>query len=160
MLAMSTAIGHFSLPASTGQTLSFESFRGKVPIAMVFLGDLSAEEERNLLTELDSHLKDFGSQRAQLLIVSRVTARVAREVSDEMGLAVPLLADASGALAREHGAEDETGRRIPVAILADKDGAIVRRFDPLPEDDPASAIEALLYSVRALGSTALSGPGG
>lgn len=155
---MAAQLPDFSLPASTGQTLSFDSFRGKVPIVMVFLGDLSADGDVTLLKELDSHLKDFGSQRSQLLIVVRATARVARELSDEMKLSVPLLADASGALARDLGVEDDDGNRRPVALVADKEGAIGRRFEPMPEEDPASAVDALLYSVRALGSRALSTP--
>lgn len=154
---MATHIGDFSLPASTGQTLSFDSFRGKVPMVIVFLGDPPPEDDGSLLTALDSHLKDFGSQRSQLLVVIRATARKAREVADELELSVPLLADASGTMARDHGAEDDQGQRHLVALVVDKEGAIKRRFDPLPlEEGPDDAIEALLYSVRALGSGALS----
>jgi peroxiredoxin len=154
---MATHIGDFSLPASTGQTLSLDSFRGKVPMVIVFLGEPPPEDDRSVLVELDSHLKEFGSERSQLLIVVRTTARSAREISEAMGLAVPLLADASGSMARDHGAEDDQGSKHPVALVVDKEGVIQRRFDPLPlDEDPDDAIEALLYSVRALGSGALS----
>lgn len=156
---MATHIGDFSLPASTGQTLSLDSFLGKVPMVVVFLGELATEGGGSFLTELDSHLKEFGAERSQLLVVLRATARTTREISDEMGLSLPLLADASGTMGRDHGAEDDEGQRHPVALVVDKEGEIKRRFDPLPVDDDAgAAIEALLYSVRALGSGALSGP--
>lgn len=153
---MATHIGDFRLPASTGQTLSLDSFLGKVPMVIVFLGLPPSDGDHSFLTELDSRLKDFGAGRSQLLVVLRATARATREIADELGLSVPLLADAGGSMARDHGAEDTEGRRHPMALVVDKGGEIKRRFDPLPLDDPDDAIEALLYSVRALGSGTLT----
>src|SRR5690606_29283253 len=42
----------FSLPASTGQTLSQDSFRGKVPVAIVFLAGL--DENRDLVEAMNA----------------------------------------------------------------------------------------------------------
>lgn len=149
-----TRIPDFSLPASTGQTLSLDSFLGKVPLVLVFL-DLGQEGDRALLRDLDEHHREFGAERSQVLGVLRVTAREARQVADDMNLSVPLLADASGGMAREYGAAENRSRRR-VAVVADKDGHVVRRFDPLPlDDDPAEVTQGLLYAVRAIGKGAV-----
>ena len=151
-------IGDFRLPASTGQTLSLESFQGKVPMVFVFL-DRESPRDRELLESLNSHLRDFGSERSQVLVILRITARQARELADERGMAIPILADASGAMARDFDADDGRSTR-PVAIVADKDGRVVRRFDPISAEDDASEVtSALFYAVRALGSGALEAPG-
>jgi peroxiredoxin len=148
-------IADFSLPASTGQTLSFDSFKGKVPMVIVFV-DLGSNEDRDLLGELSSRHKDFGTERSQILAVARATARETREISEDMDLSFPILADANGAMARDFEVEDGDGRPQRVAVVADKEGQVVRRFDPLPiQDDPTGVTEALLYAVRAIGSGSL-----
>lgn len=139
-------IDYFSLAASTGQTLSLDSFKGKVPLVLVFL-DLADDDDRALLVDLNQRHKEFGSERSQILVVTKVTARDARRVAEDMGLTVPLLADASGAMARDHDAGK--GR---VAVVADKEGRVVRRFDPLPMEELSEVTDALLYAVRAIGS--------
>jgi peroxiredoxin len=150
---MPAEIEDFSLPASTGQTLSLGSFKGKVPLVLVFV-DLDDEDDRALLADLNARHRDFGSERSQVLAVAKVTARDAREIAEHMDLSVPVLADASGAMARGYDAE---GR---VAIVADKEGHLVRRFDPLPtEGDPSDMVDALLYAIRALGSGAIGSEG-
>jgi peroxiredoxin len=150
-------IADFSLPASTGQTLGLDSFKGKVPLVIVFV-DLESDDDRDLLGALSSHHKDFGRERSQVLAVARVTARETREISEDMGLSIPILADASGAMARNFDAEDGDRSTKRVAVVADKEGRVVRRFDPLPiQDDPTGVTEALLYAVRAIGSGSLDG---
>lgn len=143
----------FSLPASTGQTLGLDSFKGKVPLVLVFL-DLDHEHDRAVLSDLNARHKEFGSERSQVLAVAKVTAREARQIAEEMDLSVPVLADASGAMAR--GFDAESGGENRVAVVADKEGRLVRRFDPLPvEDDPSDVTDALLYVVRAIGAGTL-----
>lgn len=148
-------IEDFGLPASTGQTLTLESFKGKVPLILVFL-NLEQDGNRNLLSDLNTRHKDFGSERAQVLAIVKMTARETREIAEDMGLSVPLLADASGAMTRAYDADEaESG----VAVVADKQGRLVRRFDPLPVDEEPSAVtDALLYAARAIESSALEDP--
>lgn len=150
------SIGDFSLAASTGQTLGLDSFRGKVPLVIVFV-DLESAKDRDFLGALSSHHRDFGHERSQILAVARATARETRQTADDMGLSMPVLADASGAMARDYDAEVD-GKTRRVAVVADREGRLVRRFDPLRiDDDPTGVIEALLYTVRAIGSGTLAG---
>lgn len=149
----STEIKGFSLPASTGQTLSLDSFKGKVPLVLVFL-NLEHDGETALLSELNARHKDFGSERAQVLAIVKMTARQTRETAEKMGLSVPLLADASGAMTRAFDVDDGAGNSV--AVVADRQGRLVRRFDPLPlDDDPSAVADAFLHAVRAIGSGAL-----
>lgn len=149
----------FSLAASTGQTLSLDSFKGKVPLVLVFVSDIESDDGLELVGELNRRLADFGSERSQVLAVARMTAREARELADDRGLNVALLADASGAMARDYEAEDEESGSRNVAVVADKEGVLKRRFDPLPLDvDAEEVVEALLDTVRAIGTGALTPP--
>jgi len=136
----------FSLPASTGQTLSRESFLGKVPVVVVFLADPRGPSDRELLQAYSRLLADFGATRTQVLAVARLTAREARELADELAVNVPLLADAGGEMAAAFDAlaPDGTVRRL--TVLADTDGGIVRRLEPSPPDP-----DAVLHAVRDLG---------
>jgi peroxiredoxin len=150
--ATTETIPDFSLAASTGQTLALDSFRGKVPMVIVFLEGL--EQDRDLLEALNARLADFGSERSQILAVAKVTAREARDFVDAEGIAMPILADASGAMFRDYGAEDEGGELRRLGVVATAEGELVRRFDPLPVD---GAAEGLLNCIRAEGSGALEG---
>jgi peroxiredoxin len=150
--ATTETIPDFSLAASTGQTLALESFRGKVPMAIVFLEGLG--QDRDLVEALDERLADFGSERSQILAVAKVTAREARDFAQAEGISMPILADASGAIFRDYGAENDAGELRRLGVVATAEGRLVRRFDPLPVD---GAAEGLLNCIRAEGSVALDG---
>lgn len=139
----------FRLPASTGHTLDFEAFRGKVPLALVFVPDPESPDGISIIEELNRRLKDFGSERSQVLTVAKKTARSVRDIADDRGLAIPILADASGAMARDFEADaDEV-----VAVVADADGNIEARFEPFFDGtDPKPAVEELLAAIKAAGA--------
>ncbi len=144
----SQQIPGFRLPASTGHTLDFEAFRGKIPVALVFVSDPQSPKGVAVIEELNRRLKDFGSERSQVLAVARQTARSVREIADVRGLAMPILADASGAMARDFDADKES----IVAVVADPEGNIEARFDPFFDGtDPQPAVEQLLEAIRAIG---------
>jgi hypothetical protein len=56
-------------------------------------------------------------------------------------------------MARDFEAVNDAG--LPVAVIADKSARLVRRFDPLPDEEPEEVVDALLYAVRAIGSGTL-----
>ena len=150
-------IPDFRLPASTGHTLSLDSFQGKVPLVLVFVPDPHSSDGISILEELDRRLKDFGSERSQVLAIAKETARSVRDLADERRISMPILADASGAMARDFGAD---GTDHPVAVVTDKDGDIKRRFDPFFDAaDPKPAVDSLLDTVRATGTGSLENEG-
>lgn len=120
---------------------------------MFFLPGVDEAADRDEIDEYDRLLSEFGAHRAQVLGVVKATARDLRELSDSRGLAVPLLADAGGDMARDYGVMEPNGDLRRVTILADENGEVVRRFDPAPPDGQAAAT---LAAMRALGSGHLS----
>lgn len=145
-------IPDFSLPASTGQTLSLDSFRGNTPLVIFFLPGLDSDEDRDLAMGYDKHLADFGRHRSQVLGVVKEQAKTVRNQAEEMELHLPILADASGAMIRDYGVDDADGRARHALVISDKDANLVRRFDPAPVEDQ---VEAALTAVRGLGSGVL-----
>lgn len=139
----------FRLPSSTGQTLSLDSYLGKVPMVLVFLSGLESEQDRRVLASFDDRLRDFGSARSQVMAVVKETARSVREYADENGVKMPILADASGSMFRDYEADDDDGDPRRVIVLVSEEGELVRRFDPVPLDGD---VERVLGDVRGLGS--------
>lgn len=142
----------FRLAASTGQTLAWESFAGKMPVWLVFLPSIEAADDDGLISAISSRLVDFGRSRSQVLVVAKTTARQARELAESKSWNVPILADASGAMMRDFGVADSDGRVRRTAVLADKEGAVIRRIDPLTLGEagsPDEIVTDLLASLRS-----------
>ncbi|MGA7271142.1 MAG: redoxin domain-containing protein [Acidimicrobiia bacterium] len=137
----------FSLPASTGQTLDRDAYLGKMPMVIFFLPDPESETDRSLLAGYDRLLKDFGQETSQVMGVARITARQARDLSDEMDLSLPLLADAGGDMARRFGVADPDGAVHRVTFVVDRHGKVARRFDPASASKQAPD---MLEAIRAL----------
>jgi peroxiredoxin len=131
----------FSLPASTGQTLSQDSFRGKVPVAIVFLAGL--DENRDLVEAMNAALPRFGSERAQILGVAPASADGVQSFAEANDLAMPILADSGGEMVRAYGGDTSE----PWAVIIDAEGREVRRFDRLADD----GVPSLLAAVKGLG---------
>jgi peroxiredoxin len=112
-------IPDFRTPASTGQTLSWESFAGKVPVLLVCMPDGVDAETLQGFDRLHSR---FGDHRIQLLAVAPITARQARETAEAENLTTPILSDPSSAILAGIG----TG---PSAVLYDRDGREVCSYD-------------------------------
>lgn len=142
----------YGLPASTGQTLTTDSFRGKMPVVFVFLSDLESDVNVSLLEDLNEHLSDFGSERSQILGVVKEAARTVRSRTDEMGIRFPILADAAGEMSREFGVGFAEEGEQPVIVIADREGRLVRGFDPAPVE---GLVGAALTTIRGLGSGAV-----
>lgn len=147
-------IPDFSLPASTGQTLSLDSYRGRVPVVLVFLSDLESEEDRRTLSAFDDRLGDFGAERSQVFAVVKETARAVRDYADSHQMSMPILADASGSMIRDYETDDDEGNPRRVVVVADKTGELVRRFDPIPID--GDMVERALETVRGIKAGAVT----
>ncbi|MFZ0625956.1 MAG: redoxin domain-containing protein [Acidimicrobiia bacterium] len=145
-------IPEFGLPASTGQTLTADSFRGKMPVAFIFLPDLESDLSVSLLGDLNVHLADFGSERSQILGVVKEVARKVRRRADELEIRFPILADAAGEMSRDFGVVFDEESEQPVLVIADRGGRLVRGFDPAPTE---GLVDAALTTIRSLGSGAV-----
>jgi peroxiredoxin len=142
-------IPSFRSASSTGQTLSLESFRDIVPIALLFIPDLTSQEGLGVVTELNSLHLEFGNLRSQVLVVVKETSRTVREFSDQERLTLPILADASGSIIRSFEVDEGAGRARLAAVVADKHGSLVRRLDPLPAEGAANTLLDLMRQITA-----------
>jgi peroxiredoxin len=132
----------FRLPASTGQTLALESYRGKISLVLIFTPDLKSS--LRILKPFNERLADFEAVKSQVLAVAGLLAREIKEFADENDLALPLLSDTSGSIAQELNLE-YAGH--PVVIVADKEGRI-RESVTYPD----AHVEGILDHIRRLAS--------
>lgn len=150
--ARTDTVPDFRLPSSTGQTLELDSFRGKLPLVLVFHPGLDHPGTDRIIADFDGLLAQFGAERCQVLVVLPETASDLRSYADEHDVSLPLLADPAHAMARAYEVLNDDGAVRPVLIVTDSDAVVVRRFDPAPDDGQA---DAALSAIRAQGSGAL-----
>ena len=117
----------FSAPASTGQTLSTESFRDRVPVAMLFLPN--TEQATPTLSDFNEAHADLAERRVQLLAVLPELASDARDIADRMQLTYPILSDPSHAIFREFGAIDLDGGPMTCSVIVDKTGTVAAKTE-------------------------------
>ncbi len=129
----------FHASSSRGQALSLSDFRGKVPVALVFVGSL--EPDGPEMAELDRRQVEFGRQRVQLLVVAHAGGADVRAVPFS-GLDLPVLADPHDDLVTTFGDAEHTDH---FAAILDKQGNVVERLDL------SGGVEPLLAKVKELG---------
>jgi peroxiredoxin len=117
----------FSAPASTGQTLSTESFLDKVPVALLFLPDPDAAIDT--LAAYNGVHADFAQRRVQLLAVVPELASDARDLADRMQLTFPLLADPSLTIYQEFGAFDSDDEPIACSVIIARTGTVAAKTE-------------------------------
>ena len=96
----------FSLPSTASQTITLDQYRGKVGVAIVFLGNHPTPAP--VIDVLQSSLVEFGRRRVQLLVVAVGTIANAHSLQQGDGI-VPVLADGDGAVTASYGAVGEGG---------------------------------------------------
>jgi peroxiredoxin Q/BCP len=142
----------FRAPTSNGQTLDSETFHGKLAVVLFFLTDPAHPDDQVLLDSFDEHLVDFGHQRVQLLGVAPCSPRALRDRTDVQQLAVTILADEDGAIARSFGAPAAEGaaggeRRSSPTVVIDRQGILAAR---VPRTDAPRHVEQVLAELRRL----------
>jgi peroxiredoxin len=125
------------MPASTGQTLSWTSFEGKIPILLVCMPDGIDTE---LVAGFDTIHARFGDHRIQLMAVAPATAREVREEADRSSTTFPILADPSRVMLSAVGSN-------PTAVLYDRSGQEVRVYDLT---DPAVTPDSVIQDISSM----------
>ena len=135
-------IESFRAPASTGQTLSWDSFAGKIPIVMVFIP--TTEGRGELLAELSQRHKDFSDRRIQLLGVVPETATELRDMADRLEITFPILADPAGSMFRSFDAIGSDGQPSERVVIVDRNGTVANVLnDDMAADVMLTEIDAL-----------------
>jgi peroxiredoxin len=130
-------IPNFRAPASTGQTLSWESFQGKVPVLLAFMPEGIDHE---LMARFDELHSRFGDHRVQIMMVAPVTAKEARDEAESLGVTVPILSDPNREVLDQAGGSAS-------AALYDMDGGEVRSYD---FGDSAVTPDTILQDVSSM----------
>ena len=87
------------VPASTGGVVDLDRILGTIPVVLVFMEDLTAPAERELLRSLGDRLADFGHERTQVLGVAPVGSDEVGDLVAGVGGNARVLADADRSLA-------------------------------------------------------------
>lgn len=118
----------FSLPASTGETVTLSSYRGHRSVVLVFY-PLDFSPVCSLqLPEYSGRQDDFTEAGAVVLGVNRDSTHTHKAWAAEYGIEVPLLADMTLTVARSYGvAIDERGVSQRAVFVVDKEGVV--RFE-------------------------------
>ena len=116
----------FSLTAHDGSVVSLSRYRGEwYPVIVFFRCDAPGVED--YLRSLNAAADGLWGVRGQVLAVTTAAAEEVRGLAARLGsVAIPLLVDADGAVARLYGAWDaRLAACVPLAYIADRAHKIV-----------------------------------
>lgn len=137
----------FRAPASTGQTLAWDSFAGKLPVILLFLPSVSEPADVDHIKEFDRIQADFGRERSQLLGVCKATASELRQAAADHSFTIPILADAAGKIIADFGMSEPDGSARRATVIVDRNGTVAKMFD---RAEPSGHAAAVLETVREL----------
>ncbi|KQQ97744.1 peroxiredoxin [Deinococcus sp. Leaf326] len=141
----------FTLPASTGQTITLSSYRGHSAVVLVFYPLDFSPVCSMQLPEYSGRQDDFAEAGATVLGINRDSVHAHKAWAAEYGIDVPLLADMRLDVARLYGvAIDDRGISGRAVFLIDKGGVV--RYEHVEEktSDYTVRPEAVLAQLRAL----------
>ena len=141
----------FSLPASTGQTITLSSYRGHQHVVLIFYPLDFSPVCSMQLPEYSGRQDDFADAGAAVLGINRDSVHAHKAWAAEYGIEVPLLADMTLEVARQYGvAIDERNISGRAVFLIDREGVV--RFQHVEETTGAYTIrpEVVLAKLREL----------
>ncbi|MFC4639073.1 peroxiredoxin [Deinococcus hohokamensis] len=115
----------FTLPASTGETVTLSSYRGQKHVVLVFYPLDFSPVCSMQLPEYSGRQDDFADAGAVVLGINRDSIHAHKAWAAEYGIEVPLLADMTLAVARQYGvAIDERNISGRAVFLIDRGGVV------------------------------------
>jgi peroxiredoxin Q/BCP len=146
LVGVGSRMPSFQAPASTGQTLDSERFRGKLPLVIFFVPDIRSRRSARPIAEFDRNLGRFGRLRTQVLGVVPETAKRLRQQAERKGYNLPLLADPDEAIHNAFGITDVATPHWATFII-DRSGTIAQTFRPTVRP---GRVNQVLASIRDL----------
>lgn len=142
----------FTLPASTGESVTLSSFRGHSHVVLVFYPLDFSPVCSVQLPEYSGRADDFQEAGATVLGINRDSVHTHRAWAAEYGIEVPLLADMTLQVSRAYGvAIDERATSGRAVFVIDKGGVV--RFEQVEAQtrDYTLRPEVVLAEVKKLG---------
>lgn len=141
----------FTLPASTGQTITLSSYRGHQHVVLVFYPLDFSPVCSMQLPEYSGRQDDFTDAGAAVLGINRDSVHAHKAWAAEYGIEVPLLADMTLTVARQYGvAIDERGTSGRAVFLIDREGTVRYQHVEASTGDYTVRPEIVLTRIREL----------
>ena len=147
--AVGTAAPQFTLPASTGGTVSLEDFKGKQIVVLYFYPRADTPGCTKEACGFRDALAEYDKAKVAVLGISPDATKAVTKFSGKFKLNFPLLADPDHAVADEYGVWGEKkfmGRKymgaLRVTFVIGKDGVIRHVFENVkPEGHDQEVLE-------------------
>ena len=141
----------FTLPASSGESVTLSSYQGQSVVVLVFYPLDFSPVCSIQLPEYSGRQDDFQEAGAVVLGVNRDSVHTHRAWAAEYGIDVPLLADMRLEVARAYGvAIDERGISGRAVFVVDREGVVRFEYVEARTGDYTLRPEAVLAEVKKL----------
>jgi len=131
----------FSLPSSTGKTVSLADFKGKKKVVLAFYPKAFTGGCTKEMSGLRDHKADFDEVSAQVLGVSLDSLDTQTRFADSLKLTFPLLADPQGRAATAYGVKGLLWANRTTFVIGE-DGRIIAIFEGKDAIDPVAVLAA------------------
>ncbi|MFD2608686.1 peroxiredoxin [Deinococcus taklimakanensis] len=141
----------FTLPSSSGQSVTLSSFRGEKAVVLVFYPLDFSPVCSMQLPEYSGRQDDFTDAGAVVLGINRDSVHAHKAWAAEYGIEVPLLADMNLNVARQYGvAIDDRGISGRAVFLIDRQGVVRYEHVEATPGEYTVRPEQVLEQLRAL----------
>ncbi|ASN81490.1 peroxiredoxin [Deinococcus ficus] len=141
----------FTLPASTGETITLSSYRGQKNVVLVFYPLDFSSVCSIQLPEYSGRQDDFTDTGTVVLGINRDSVHTHKAWAAEYGIDIPLLADMTLDTARKYGvAIDERGISGRAVFVIDRAGVVQSAHVEASPGEYTVRPEQVLATVRAL----------
>lgn len=116
----------FSVKDAKGKTVQLSQFAGKKNVVLVFYSGSFCPVCGHQLSNLQSHLKDFKDQDAEIIAVSADDPLHAQKTLGEHGLTFTIIPDAQKTIIKKYGVSNvaKEGLAWPSSFIIDKSGVV------------------------------------
>ena len=121
-----TPAPRFLASDALGKDVSLKNFLGKKNVVIIFYSGNSCPVCGHQLENIQSHLKDFNTQEAQVLAISADESEQAQMTLGEHGLSFPIIPDPQRKLIKQFGVMNikKKNKAWPSAFIIDKKGIV------------------------------------
>ena len=131
----------FSLPGSTGKTVTLAEFKGKKKVVLAFYPKAFTGGCSKEMSGLRDHKPQFDDAGTQLLGISLDNVDTQAKFADSLKLPFPLLADKDGKVATAYGVKGLLWANRTTFVI-DESGKITAIFEGKDAIDPAGTLAA------------------
>ncbi len=145
MIATGQPAPDFEAPDQNGTAFRLSTLRG-APVVLYFYPQADTPGCTIESKGFQKHLAEFGAQGVRVVGVSTDDCPAQKAFASKYGLAFPLIADSSKAVAHEYGVLGPRGKARRVTFLIDREGTVVEVVDGSAPDPHVERARARFLS--------------